>query len=246
MYRLLSANMIRLFSGKTFWMTLLGMAGMETVISILLLGQDSMRIDIPLYISIQSIGIFLSIVLSALFGTEYGDGTLRNKMIVGYERNQIYLAGFFTAGTAFTLFYLIWILLGCLFAFFMHIPFCFDSQMILTGVIGWLACVSYSSIFTFIGMLSNTKSKTSMMNVFSALILMFGGLLCYSLSSSGVLTGIYQQLFQLIFDVNPYGQIFQFMTVDGSTLLRLGCYSFALIFVINVAGIWRFHKKDLK
>lgn len=85
-----------------------------------------------------------------------------------------------------------------------------------------------------------------MMNVFSALILMFGGLLCYSLSSSGVLTGIYQQLFQLIFDVNPYGQIFQFMTVDGSTLLRLGCYSFALIFVINVAGIWRFHKKDLK
>ncbi|MBS6180637.1 ABC transporter permease [[Clostridium] innocuum] len=247
MCNLLRANIRRiLWCGKAFSFTILLMGCLESAISLFLLKQASTRVDLAMYVSIQGIGIFVSVLLSLFYGTEYSDGTLRNKLIVGHKRSSVYLAGFFCGGLTVSILYILWIGIGLIFAIVMHTPFAFSSQLLLSGVIGWLACISYSAIYNLIGMLSSSKSKSSIISILSAFGLLFGGLLCYSLARPGLFTGTKQLLFQTLFDVNPYGQIFQFMIVDMASLWKLGLYALLLIICLNLFGMYMFQRKDIK
>ena len=75
---------------------------------------------------------------------------------------------------------------------------------------------------------------------------MFAGLLCYSLARPGFLPQYQVTIFQFLFDFNPYGQIFQTMSVDTITLWKLCAYALSLITLISGFGIYIFRKKDLK
>lgn len=246
MHKLLSANISRLCGSKAIRITVLLMLCMEGTLCMLLLNQDSSRVDLAMYVSIQGIGILISVALSVFYGTEYSDGTLRNKLIAGHERSSIYLASFITGGLSVTVIYVIWILVGAVFAVIMHIPVTISMQLAAAGIVGWIACLSYISIYNLIGMLSTSKAKTSIVCILSAFVLMFGGLTCYSLARPGLFSETKQMIFQLLFDVDPYGQIFQFMTADMSTLWKLGIYSMMLIAGLNFLGIYIFKRKDIK
>ncbi len=246
MNNVLSANLRRLWKGRGFLITVLLMLCLEGLFCLLLLNQNSTRIDLALYISIQGIGIFISVAFSLFYGTEYSDGTLRNKLIVGHKRRDIYLAGWLSTGIAVSVLYMLWIVTGAVFATILHLPIKLSSHMLLTGIIGWLACISYISIYNLIGMLSSNKAKTSIISILCAFVLMFGGLVCYSLARPGLLSETKQLIFQLLFDFNPYGQIFQFMTLDMQGLLKLGFYSVLLIVCLNLTGIYLFQRKDIK
>lgn len=91
MRRLLYANCSRLYGSKAFRVTLILMLCLEGILSLLLLSQDSTRIDLALFVSIQGIGSIISVSLSLFYGTEYSDGTIRNKLIVGHKRTDIYI-----------------------------------------------------------------------------------------------------------------------------------------------------------
>lgn len=246
MRRLLYANCSRLYGSKAFRVTLILMLCLEGILSLLLLSQDSTRIDLALFVSIQGIGSIISVSLSLFYGTEYSDGTIRNKLIVGHKRTDIYLAGFLSGGMGITMLYMLWILVGMLFAVIMQIPVTITFKCVVSGCIGWLACISYCAIYNMIGMLSSSKAKTAIICILSAFCLMFGGLLCYSLARQGLLSEPMRMLFEVLFDINPYGQIFQFMTVELSVLWRLGIYAILVIVCVNTCGIAVFHKKDIK
>ena len=85
MYNLLSANISRLWLNRAFWVTLLFMAMIECSFAYILLDQNSTRVDLILFASLQVVGILISIVYSLFLGTEYNDGTIRNKLIVGHK-----------------------------------------------------------------------------------------------------------------------------------------------------------------
>lgn len=108
MYRLISANLSRLRLTSSFWMTIAFMVLLESFLGILILGQESIRMDILLFMSLQIIGIVTSVFLSLFLGTEYNDGTIRNKIVVGHKRSHIYLASLVTAITAITIVYFAW------------------------------------------------------------------------------------------------------------------------------------------
>lgn len=246
MNNVLSANLRRLWKGKGFLITVLLMLCLESLFCLELLNQNSTRIDLALYISIQGIGIFISVAFSLFYGTEYSDNTLRNKLIVGHKRRDIYLAGWLSTAAAVSVLYMLWIGTGAVFAIIMHLPIKLSSHMLFTGIIGWLACISYISIYNLIGMLSSNKAKTSIMTILCAFALLFGGLACYSLARPGLLSETNRLIFQLLFDFNPYGQIFQFMTLDKAGLWRLGMYSVFLTVCLNATGIYLFERKDIK
>lgn len=219
----------------------------ESFLGWLVLKQNSTRIDIVLFISLQGIGILTSVFFSLFLGTEYSDGTMRNKLIVGHKRSSVYLASFITGIISITLIYLCWILTGCIFGIISHASLNTDiGKIALIGVAGWLACVSYISIFNLTGMLSSSKARTSIICILTAFILVFIGLLCYSLARPGLLSGSKRIIFQFLFDFNPFGQTFQIMSIDVALLWKLVKYSLLLSSILTVLGLYTFNKKDLK
>lgn len=242
MHKLLSANLRRLWLNKAFWVTVILMASIEGLLCLLLSKQGPLPVDVVLFLSLQSIGILASVFLSLFLGTEYSDGTIRNKLIVGHKRVNIYLASFITGVIAITIIYFAGVLTGCVMGLTSFAPPSHGiGQIAIAGVIGWLASVSYVSIFTLVGMISSSKSKTSIFCILTAFILVFAGLIIYAL-----LQGTPSATLQFLFEVSPFGQTVQAMIIIMASPWRLAIYALCLSAALTGIGIVAFGKKDLK
>jgi len=97
MTNILSANFLRLKKNKVFWGGLLLMAAWGVFMPVKL-HMDAVQsgyadnIENGLFACALFIGIIIAVFCSLFIGTEYNDGTIRNKIIVGGRRWQIYLA----------------------------------------------------------------------------------------------------------------------------------------------------------
>lgn len=92
MNKLLTANFFRMFKNKLFWAGILFMAAVG--IGFPLVNYNTMiKNDYPLYLDstffmgAAFIGVVLSIFCSLFLGTEYSDGTIRNKMNCRSKKN---------------------------------------------------------------------------------------------------------------------------------------------------------------
>lgn len=247
MRKLLNADLNRLWRNKTFWLTVILMACSEGVLCLLLLMQNPIPMDLLPFLSLQGIGILASVFFSPFAGTEYSDGTIRNKIIVGHKRSNIYLASLLTGILAVTIIYLAGILTGGILGILAFAaPVHRIGQIAVAGVIGWLACVSYISIYNLVGMLSSSKTRTSILCILIAFFLMFAGLTFYSLASQSILSGSGNAILQFLFEFNPFGQTIQAMSVDIPSPWRPAAYSLLLSFSLLGLGLSVFRKKDLK
>lgn len=247
MHKLLSADLRRLWINKGFWLTVIFMACIEGAFYLLLSGQGPMPMDLILFISLQGIGVLTSIFFSLFLGTEYSDGTLRNKLIVGHKRSHIYLASLITGIIAVTIIYLAGVLAGGIIGILSYAPPNHSiGQITLAGIIGWLACVSYISIFNLVGMLSSSKARTSIICILTAFILIFAWLIFYSIVGQGLLTGSAKVICQFLYEFNPFGQTVQTLPIDIASPWKLAVYSLLLTFVLTGVGVYVFGKKDLK
>lgn len=242
MRKLLSANLHRLWANKPFWITIFFMSFAEGLLALLLAKQGSLPIDYILFLSLQGIGILTSIFYSVFLGTEYSDGTIRNKLIVGHKRNSIYLASFFTGIIAVTIIYLSGVLTGIIIGVFLCAPPNHSiGQIALAGMIGWLACVSYIAIFNLIGMLSSSKARTSILCILTAFTLVFAGLLLYALMQS-----IQSATLLFLFEFSPFGQTIKTMPIDIDAPWKLAAYALILSSILTGIGLSVFSKKELK
>lgn len=242
MRRLLAANIRRLMMNKAFWQSVSCMVIIECLLCLFLLNQTSMSFDFLIFLSFQCIGVLTSIFFSLFLGCEYSDGTIRNKLIVGHQRNSIYLASLFTGIFAITILYFAGILAGYFMSIISYVPPQFSfSQIITAGFVGWFACISYISIFNFIGMLSSSKAKTALLCLLIAFSLIFVGALSYS-----ILSFTQDAFSQFLFEFNPVGQSVITMRIGIDSPTKLIGYSFILSFFLMIIGLYFFNKKDLK
>ena len=101
MYKLLKANFFRLVKNKIFW----GIVIITILIASFILfntilnqqGETKEGIDKILVMYIHFIGIFIAIFTSLFVGTEYSDGAIRNKIVIGHSRKNIYFANLITS-----------------------------------------------------------------------------------------------------------------------------------------------------
>ena len=102
MNKLLSANFMRLKKSKIFWCCMIFMVILALIGPV---GQYFQAqkyasfepmIDGQLFTFAMFIGIVLSTFCGLFLGIEYGDGTIRNKVVVGHKRSSIYLANLIT------------------------------------------------------------------------------------------------------------------------------------------------------
>ena len=106
------------------------------------------------------IGTFLALLISMFLGTEFSEGTIRNKLCIGHKRNEIFLSNFISCALATIALTAVWLLTSAL-LFGLIGPL----EM---GVSEFIGCifvavgfaVSFAALYTVIGSLSSNKAMT--------------------------------------------------------------------------------------
>ena len=176
MSNLISANMARLKGNRAFWCGFLLLTVMGAVERIGVYADTGGQLDEAFWIEALLIGFVLSVFVSLFVGTEYSDGTMRNKVISGHTRSEIYLANVISCILAG------WLMcLGCVAtSLIVGIPllgfFREPAQtVLLQGLCVFALSGAYAAIFCLIAMLNPSRSVSAIICVSLAFLLLLAG-----------------------------------------------------------------------
>lgn len=280
MNKLLSAGFSRLWKNKVFWGGVLLMSGFFVLV-LLSNYREMLKYDEPYRIAytldtflsgcFMLIGCFTAIFTALFFGTEYSDGTIRNKLIVGHSRISVYLSSLVICYAAS--------LLVCAAAVLVTLAvgvpmFGMPIQPFLVlqkFAVGIVMTASFSGLFTLCAMLIHNKPILSVVCIIGFFVLLFIAIYImnrleapelisgYELSVSGeivptnlepnpqYLRGTTRAVYEFFQDFLPTGQGFQLAQSGALThpwLLVL--YSGLIAIGTTLGGIILFRRKDLK
>lgn len=286
MTKLLSANFLRLWKSRAFLVCLalcvvLGALGafgeFRFQVSV---GADLSVPEVSAYKSLLEgeffgyaplIGLVAAALIALFLGTEYSDGTIRNKLVVGQPRLAIYFANLII-GFAASLLCMAGYMLSCLAAGAPLLGwFTKPAPLLLTAVGGSVVMLAaFCAIFTAISM-NCAKKSTS---VAACLLAAFAGLVAaavlysmldapefitgYEMAVNGeivqaipepnpmYLTGMKRAVYQFLFDLLPTGQSLQYTMLGFTDPVKLMALSAAVCAAFTAAGAALFRKKDLK
>lgn len=274
MSKLLSANLMRLKKDKFFW---IGMAFMFAAgIFFPVMRYADMKqtesinnIDNGFFGCTLFIGIIMAVFCSLFIGTEYSDGTIRNKVVIGHKRTSIYLTNFFTSAltsiTMCMMFFLPYLCIGMPLLGFFEM----SIQLILLYALAILMlAIAFSSFFTLISMLNRNKAVTAVICILLAfLLLIVGAQLNRMLAEPKINMGLvvtesgqeYEEIpnpkylddgerkvVQFCYDFFPGGQAIQCMSLEAVNIERFPIYSLIIVVLSTGAGVIFYKKKDLK
>ena len=278
MTRLLSANFMRLWKNNAFWGSIgvsFGM-GLFMVVDSWRSAQESggawsSTVDAELFKYAAFIGILAAELIPLFLGTEYSDGAIRNKMVVGHSRLSIYFANLITGYTACLLCSAAY-MLGCV---ALGVPllgwFTQPPALLLTALAGvLLMTAAFCAIFTFVAMNCAKKSTSVVICLLGAFAAFIGAIVIhsmleapefiqgYELSMGGqvvsappepnpnYLTGAKREVYQFLYDLLPSGQSVQYCSLQLTDPPRLMGLALAVCAVFTAAGAALFRRKDLK
>lgn len=278
MSKLLSANIMRLWKEKVFWIVIAVVFTLGVAIPISI---KITEIRLGVFNSIDPvfgqfamfIGVVLAIFCSFFVGKEYSDGTIRNKIICGKKRVDIYFANFVTCTVVSLMlcaaFFLPYLGIG--------IPLIGSFNME-KEIVFWLfltvifLSIAFASIFNLISMLSTSKAVTATVCILLTFLFLYMGFQFRGMlnqpeiidgtayDENGVaykevedfpnpeyLQGNERQVVQFLFNLMLGGQVAQCVgrgTVGN--LSQLPIYSLGVILITTGIGVFVFKKKDLK
>lgn len=274
MARLLQANFARLWKTKVFWICLALAAGISLAS---FFSMYSMR---PIYaenigsalMSNGSTAVLLTAILTGLYlGTDYSNGTIRNKLTVGRTRTEIYFANLITTAAAgVILLASTWVPVGA-------VGLCVGGklgmpagELALDIAVCICAMAALCAIFTVIGMLLSSRSAIVTITIVATITLMMSGIMILSalaepefstgvsLNADGNITvggqepnpmyvgGVQRDVITVVNDILPSGQMVQVEmgSVHNEELMPL--YSLGVLAATTAVGLPVFRKKDLK
>ena len=278
MSKLLSANSMRLRKEKVFWLVIAMMfvlgAGIPISIKIAEMrlgtynGIDAVFGQFAIFI-----GIVSAIFCSFFVGREYSDGTIRNKIISGKKRTDIYMANAVTSLFVSLLmcisFFLPYLGLGIPMLGGFHMEKEIVFWLFLTGV---GLSMAFAALYNFIAMLNTNKAVTSSICILLTFLFLFLGFqLRGMLNQPEIISGLsydengmaYQEVedfpnpsylkgwerktVRFVYNLIPGGQVAQCVGRGVSDDLSvLPIYSLGLIVVTTGIGVFCFNKKDLR
>lgn len=277
MGNLLRADFFRLWRSKTFWACMAFQVGTGVFVPVSCYLYNirhpfptSHHLDAEFLNFIPFVCILAAIFCALFIGTDYSDGAMRNQLVIGHRRRDIYLSHLITCTTGCLLmcagFILPYLAVGTPLFGFLHR----DALTVLAYLgTGLMLTVALTSVYTMVAMLISNRAVSAV----AALVLSFGLLLSGSYLYSYLhypptytqvaydpdtgeleekeapypfyLEGAKREVFQLLCDVTPGGQVMQCAAWDAPNLPRLPLCSAALTVVTTGAGLWLFRRKDL-
>lgn len=267
MIKLLRANLARLWKNKAFWLgffTLTAFGIMQRINC----SQDSVEahyLEEAFWIQALVIGIILSVFISLFVGAEYEYGTIRNKIISGHVRSDIYLATVLVCIAAG------WIMcLGCLISSllvgiplqgFFHIEL---SEILSQGICVFALSAAYTAIYCVFAMLIPNRTITAIVCILlSFLLLLSGTVVAKRLDDSeyyyipdgslGIgeiddgshsewirnpdyLEGTERRIYEIVFEVIPGGQSLQLSGMLSEHTRYIEMFSASLAWIVLSCG----------
>lgn len=274
MVRLLRANFARLWQTKSFWVCLILTVGISIgnfISSYLFKPICIEQMGGMLMSNCSNVELFSAIFAALYLGTDYSNGTIRNKMIIGHTRSGIYFANLITAAAGSVLmFAAAWagmLVPGLCMGGRIGMP---AGEFMLDIAVCLCAVIAICAIFTVLGMLFSSKSTIITLTLVLTFVLfisaaMIASLLAepeyvtsYQMLGNGEVTqgdpepnplyvsGIKRDILTAVNDVLPSGQLMQMEigSVQNAGIMPL--YSLGVLAVSTVIGAVVFRRKDLK
>ncbi len=277
MYNLLSSGFHRLWKDKAFWIGMIVMLAISagTMLSFSrksadMLAEGYTRTLDDYYFNLAPVvGLFCAIFAALFIGTEHSEGTMRNKLIVGRTRTEIYLSNFFICFVAGMCFVAVWLAGGLVGLPFWGLWSIGIQGLLLYALVAIFFTAAFTGIFTLLCMLSSNKAITAVLAILLALGLLVTASiiynsLCVPEFSSGIVitkegmqmadptpnpnyvSGMKRTIYQFILDCLPSGQGILMANLElGRPLLSLTA-SVLLSLITTITGVRVFYKKDLK
>ena len=221
------------------------------------------------YVTIAPI---LTSALTALFiGNDYSSGTLRNKLIAGHRRWNIYLANFIICCCAGLILCLAFVIphgvLGILLGGQIQST---SANLLMYGGLSLALIITFTALFTLIAMLCQNKSHTVAGCILLAFVLIFLGVYItsalnepeyfagYSFTENGVtveeaeernpnyIGGTKRKVYEFMQDFTPGGQVLQISDMDAEKPAMLALYDGIILLAATGFGMVIFRRKDLK
>ncbi len=178
MLKLLKANLYRLKKSNIFYI-FIGICFGSTVIYLLFLNLNNPELEnISLEKLINNfiimIGLFICIFVSLFVGREYSDGIIKNKIIPGHKRKNIYLSNLLTCIIASFLGEIIYIILVSLVGvsiFKLNGLEIFTTNFLFAILNTLLIIIAYTSIFNFIAMIIKEITVSEIISFFTFIIM---------------------------------------------------------------------------
>lgn len=281
MSKLLRANFARLWKNKVFWGCMIFMFA------------DAFHTVLAQYLSFKQYGgemenyfsenlafgqtvavsIISSIFIGLFIGTEYSNGTIRNKLVIGHSRGAIYFANLLVCIAAALLMHVVYVVTTLLSGLIMFGTFINNAGYFFgTLAVSLIIVTAYAAMFLPINTLITSKSAGVTTVIMTSLILMIlamvinGGLgepeiyEAYTIiDASGeeysepemknpfYVSGVQRKIYEALYDIVPTCQAARIQLDDmPESPAVIPLWSSAVIVVTTAAGAVLFRRKDLK
>ncbi len=177
MRNLLCADFARLWKNRPFLCCWAGMV----LFGLFLAAEESLEpytvtLERMVFLPLSLYGIVTGAFTGLFLGQEYAEGTLRNKLIAGCGRAQVYLSGFFvTAGGALIL-YASAVAVTAVTGSFLFGTAKPVSAFLVFGALGALCCLSYVAVFCLVTMLRRSRSVSAVLCMLLAVLLLLAAM----------------------------------------------------------------------
>lgn len=275
MRNLFSVGLFRMVRSKLFYI-LLALTALVMVYVYyntyrLQLGPDFSQLDLYFFQFINANIVSAAVFCPLFLSSEYGDGALRNKLMVGRTRPQIYLAN---------------LAVNCLYGTAACLAAVVTGLCVGVPLLGWfqnagpgkillyvlLALATTwvcAALYTFLSMVVASRGVAITLCILLAFgLILLGQYLYLALSQEEVvttffytdtgemavseqpnpayLTGFARQVYQFFYELTPGGQAYQILGMSAQSPLRLLGYSGLVFVLVTGLGLAIFQKKDVK
>ncbi|MDE6233819.1 MAG: ABC transporter permease [Lachnospiraceae bacterium] len=286
MNKLLSAEFVRLFKSLVFKICLLFSVG-SGIFMVLMRWLDvkkhpaeyaKLSVEYSNADGLIFTGGFYLIFAIAVFigifvGTEYSNGTIRNKIVAGHTRLSIYLSKLIICGTANIIIYILSITTVLISGNLLIGGTTMSAVEILSFTMtGIIVVLTLTALLLLFSMSIQSKSSGAVVGLLATIILLFAALTIqsklnepkyydntsFSDGNTGetikvekeknpkYLTGTKRKVFEFLNNFLPVSQLYQIVINSSDNLHLIVIYDFVIIIVTTGIGTVVFNKKNLK
>lgn len=263
-----------MWKARSFWIcaALSAALGLANFLSTYSMNEECVKtLGVRLTEDCPNVALFFAIFAALFLGTDYSDGTLRNKLVIGHKRGLIYLSNLTTAAAGgLIMLASLWTVIfvtGMALGGEIGIP---AGELALNMLISVGAVISIGAVFTLIGMLFSSKSTIVTITLVLTFALLIGSAVIesllaspefiqgYEMSANGeviqsepepnpmYISGVKRDILETVNDVLPSGQMMQLSLGETRVPGFMPVYSLGVLAAFTAAGALVFRKKDLK
>lgn len=216
--------------------------------------------------------IFSSVFCSLFIGTEYNDGTMRNKLIAGHSRIAVYFSFLIVSITAVFLMCLAY-LVSSLCTGIPLLGFFSDAAFpVVLGHVGaiFILAVAFTAICTAVAMLCQNKATTATVCILGVFLLLFLGVYIHArleepeyyetyyleaeeaieentslTPNPSYISGTKRQVYEFLHDFLPGNQAVQLSSLSAAHLWKMSFYSLLIAVAATGTGIYIFYQENI-